>query len=101
MTTTIDVEGLVINWAADRGILEQGTIEGQINKLLEEYEELTDALARKHQVDVADAIGDMMVVLAIIAEMKGLSATECYRDAYEVINLRKGKMVDGQFVKEA
>lgn len=100
MTGRIKLEEKVVAWAEDRGILEVGTVEGQMKKLLEEYEELDDALSRKHQIDVADAIGDMQVVLIILAEMRGLSATECLAGAYEIINQRKGKMVDGQFVKE-
>jgi hypothetical protein len=33
--------------------------------------------------------------------MQGLSLTECLESAYNVIAKRTGKMVDGQFVKDA
>jgi NTP pyrophosphatase (non-canonical NTP hydrolase) len=94
------INDLVLEWAADRGILEVGTVDGQMNKLQEEFDELKDALQRKHQLDVADAIGDMQVVLIILAEMKGLCAYECLKGAYEIINQRKGTMANGVFVKE-
>jgi NTP pyrophosphatase (non-canonical NTP hydrolase) len=90
----------VIKWAEDRGILEHGTVEGQMEKLHEEVQELVDALRTHNQVEVADAIGDIQVVLIILAELKGLSAEECLHDAYAIINQRKGKMVDGVFVKD-
>ena len=43
----------------------------------------------------------MMVVLINIAERNNLSLTECLEVAYNDIKDRKGKMVDGVFVKEA
>ena len=50
---------------------------------------------------MADDIGDMMVVLINIAERNGLSISECLAQAWDDIKDRKGKMVDGVFVKEA
>ena len=43
----------------------------------------------------------MMVVLINIAERNGLSLTECLDVAYNDIKDRKGRMIDGVFVKEA
>jgi len=42
-----------------------------------------------------------MVVLINIAERNQISLTECLKVAYNDIKDRKGKMVDGVFVKEA
>lgn len=95
-----NMEALVINWARERGILEYGTVEGQMSKLREEFQELVDALAADDKAETADAIGDMQVVLAILAELLDMSAYQCYVDAYKVIAQRKGKMVDGVFVKD-
>ena len=50
--------------------------------------------------DVADDIGDIMVVLINIAERNGLSLEHCLDVAYHDIKDRKGRMVDGIFVKE-
>ena len=95
------MEELVIHWARERGILEHGTIQGQMEKLQEEFQELVDALSTNNTEETADAIGDMMVVLTILAELLDMSAYQCYVDAYKVIAQRKGKMVDGVFVKES
>ena len=43
----------------------------------------------------------MMVVLINIAERNKLTLTECLQVAYNDIKHRKGKMIDGVFVKEA
>jgi NTP pyrophosphatase (non-canonical NTP hydrolase) len=101
---SLDVtEQLVINWADDRGILDplngSDTI-SQYIKLHEEQGELLDALRVVNQDLVKDAIGDIMVVLTIIANLSSLNLSQCYEAAYEEIKNRKGKMVRGIFVKE-
>ncbi len=94
------MEDLIINWAEDRGILDQGTIEGQLEKLQEEVDELKEAFAKDNRTEYADAIGDCSVVLIILAEMYGLKYRDCLSAAYCEIAKRRGKMVDGVFVKE-
>jgi hypothetical protein len=42
----------------------------------------------------------MVVVLINIAERNRLTLTECLQQAWDDIKDRKGKMVDGVFVKE-
>jgi NTP pyrophosphatase (non-canonical NTP hydrolase) len=61
--------------------------------------ELSDNICKGK--DVADDIGDIMVVLINIAERNGLSLRHCLEVAYSDIKDRKGKMVDGIFVKES
>ena len=96
-----NMEHLVLGWAKDRGILATGTISGQLDKLAEEHNELIDAIAADNAEEIADAIGDMQVVLIILAELMGMSAYESLCKAYGVIAQRSGKMVDGVFVKDA
>jgi len=91
---------LILGWASDRGILDQGTIEGQLEKLQEEFDELKAAIEMHDRTEIEDAIGDMQVVLIILADLLGLDAQEALRTAYGVIATRKGKMENGVFVKE-
>ena len=49
---------------------------------------------------IIDAIGDIMVTLIIQAKLQDLSLEECLESAYNVIAERKGKMINGQFVKD-
>jgi hypothetical protein len=47
-----------------------------------------------------DSIGDAFVVLTILAAQKNLEIEECVVHAWHQIKDRKGRMVDGIFVKE-
>ena len=96
----IDFEQKVVNWANDRNIIDGSTPEKQLEKLAEEMVELAIAMGRKKRKDIADAIGDMNVVLAIIAEQNDLSLGYCQQMAWNEIKDRKGKMIGGKFVKE-
>ena len=49
---------------------------------------------------VIDGIGDVLVTLIIVAEQLGLTLTECLAVAYLEIKDRKGRLVNGTFIKE-
>jgi NTP pyrophosphatase (non-canonical NTP hydrolase) len=95
----------IIQWAKDRGIFDKATPLSQWNKTNEEVIELRDAilLNRYNPSDrshISDAIGDIIVTLIIQAEMHGLDTETCLNQAYNEIKDRKGKMIDGVFVKD-
>ncbi len=85
-------------WHRDRNLIDGATDKDQLAKLIQEMGELSDNVCKGK--DVADDIGDMIVVLINIAERNNLSLTECVDHAYNDIKDRKGKMIDGIFVKE-
>jgi NTP pyrophosphatase (non-canonical NTP hydrolase) len=87
-------------WATDRGLYVAGDPITQYVKLQEEAGELAQALLKDDQPEVIDAIGDMVVVLTNLAHQRGVSIEHCINSAYEVIAKRKGKMINGTFVKE-
>ena len=87
-------------WAADRNLIEGSTPIKQMDKLDEEVMELYDGLTRSETDDIKDAIGDIQVVLCVMCCQLGLDIDECREIAWEQIKDRKGKMVDGVFVKE-
>jgi len=87
-------------WATDRGLYVSGDPITQYVKLQEEAGELAQALLKDDQPEVIDAIGDMVVVLTNLAHQRGVSIERCINDAYKVISKRKGKMINGTFVKE-
>lgn len=91
---------LIIQWAADRNILEGSTRKDQMVKLVEEIGELASGIAKCREEVIKDSIGDALVVLIIIAEQSGTSIEECLGLAWNEIKDRKGKMVDGIFIKE-
>tara|TARA_B100000131_G_C18046665_1_gene584708 strand:- start:762 stop:1064 length:303 start_codon:yes stop_codon:yes gene_type:complete len=94
------LEEEIIAWADDRDIFQQSTASLQFSKTLEEVLELYDGIIEGDVDEISDAIGDVMVTLIIQAQMWGLSATDCLTDVYKEISQRKGKMVNGKFVKE-
>lgn len=110
-----ELEPLVIKWAAEKGILEKATPLTQARKTEEEVNELLEACDAQDQgrntfynskgkpvntkEELKDALGDILVTIIIGAEMQGLKLEDCLESAYNIISKRKGKMIDGQFVK--
>ena len=95
-----ELESLVIAWAEQKGIFENGTYKALALKTLEEVQELQEAIENEDRDEVIDALGDILVTIIIQAEMHELSLVDCLESAYNVIAKRSGKMVDGQFVKD-
>ena len=87
-------------WAADRNLIEGSTPLKQMQKLDEEVMELLDGLNHNNIDDIKDAIGDIQVVLCVMCHQLGIDIDECRELAWNEIKDRKGRMVDGVFVKE-
>ena len=87
------------DWADERGLYDKGDTKTQFCKLMEEAGELGRAILKDNQVEFVDAIGDMVVVLTNMAMLGGTSIETCIDAAYDEIKNRKGKMVNGTFVK--
>ena len=88
----------VKQWHYDRNLIEGSTDKAQMGKLYEEVKELNESVY--YNKSPIDDIGDIMVVLINIAERNNLTLEQCLEHAYNDIKDRKGKMVDGVFVKE-
>ena len=89
----------IAQWHRDRNLIDGSTDKDQYMKLIQEAGELSDSICKGK--DIRDDIGDMMVVLINIMTRNGLSIEECLQVAYDDIKDRKGKMIDGVFVKES
>lgn len=96
----------VEKWARDRNIVQEGTLNSQLSKLTEELMELAGGIKDRNPTEIKDGIGDCSVVLRIIAAIadeqfeEDLSYYACLEHAWEEIKDRKGRLVDGKFVKE-
>jgi len=88
----------VAQWHHDRNLIDGATDKDQFCKLIQEAGELSDNICKGK--DMSDDIGDMIVVLINIAERNNLTLKECLEKAWDDIKDRKGKMVDGIFIKE-
>ena len=100
MFTVEQLNDKVAEWAYNRGIHTNYSNQAQIAKLTEEFAELQTAIVNNDIDNIADSIGDMMVVMTNIATNYGLTLRLCYEFAYDQIKDRKGKMVNGTFVKD-
>ena len=88
------------NWAKVRNIYENGDAKTQYVKLQEESGELAKGLLKDDQAEIVDAIGDMIVVLTNLAELRNVKVETCIASAYNQISNRTGKMINGTFVKD-
>ena len=93
-----ELEKKVAQWHHDRNLIEGATDKDQFCKLIQEAGELSDNICKGK--DISDDIGDMIVVLINIAERNNLTLKECLEKAWNDIKDRKGKLVDGIFIKE-
>ena len=87
------------NWVLDRNLNTQDP-RIQMCKILEELGELANAINKGNKVDAMDGIGDVVVTLICMSMQLGVDFNECLKMAYDEIKDRKGKMIDGVFVKE-
>ena len=89
----------VNTWFEDRNLIEGSTDKDQVLKLMQELGELSDHACKGE--DIRDDLGDMLVVMLNIMKRNNFTMEECLQIAYNDIKDRKGKMVDGIFVKES
>nr|DAS68354.1 MAG TPA: NTP-PPase-like protein [Caudoviricetes sp.] len=94
-----DITELIKKWAIDRNVV-SGDVKSQMVKLLEEAGELATGINKDKRELIIDSIGDVYVVLVILCMQLGLDINDCIKAAYGEIKDRKGKLVNGLFVKE-
>ena len=86
-------------WAEERGLYDKGDPKTQALKLVEEVGETCRAILKENKADAIDGIGDCVVVLTNLAELLGTPIENCIQAAYDEISSRKGRMINGTFVK--
>ena len=96
-TTISNLISKIMKWHEDRNLIEGSTDKDQVLKLQQELGELSDSVCK--QKDMKDDLGDMMVIMLNIMRRNNLTMEECLETAYIDIKDRKGKMIDGIFVK--
>ena len=90
---------LIKQWVKDRN-MNTGNPKQQMCKTVEELGELANAINKNKIEEAKDGLGDVIVTLVCIAEQLGLDINDCIDYAYNEIKDRKGKLIDGIFVKE-
>ena len=87
-------------WSIDRG-LDKGNKDKQALKFYEEAGEVAAAILRNDMHELKDGIGDSVVTLIILAQQYGTDIETCLQQAHDEIKGRKGRLVDGTYIKEA
>lgn len=121
----------IAQWHEDLNLINGATDESQFYKLLEEVVELYMTICKDHvnlsplsamyelqgmigqlckkgriqlapsDKTIEDDVGDINVVLINLLERNGFTMQQCLEVAWNDIKDRKGKMIDGVFVKES
>lgn len=116
-----ELKELVLEWAADKDLLYEENAEKQFMKFIEEVfefktecdnwvflremcgfvtdEELMYMGANSIAVNRKLEMGDIFVTLIILCEQLGIDPVVCLEMAYKKISKRKGKTINGTFVK--
>jgi len=90
----------ILEWAEPKGLLNPELAPQQFMKLSEEVGELANAILKGNKIEQIDALGDIKVVITILAEQLGFDIDECEEIAYQEIKNRTGKTVNGTFIKD-
>lgn len=97
--TKLQVQRQVEDWASKRGIDKPESATKQVMKAMEELGELSAGVNKFDREKQIDSLGDLQVVLIILAKQLGIDYIGSLESAYEVIKNRTGKTINGVFVK--
>jgi NTP pyrophosphatase (non-canonical NTP hydrolase) len=89
------------NWGKQRDLHDPNHKFKQLAKVTEEHGELSRAMLKNDVVLIIDAIGDKVIALTNLAAQYDLKIEDCIQHAFEEIEKRQGKTVDGVFSKVA
>lgn len=96
----MDLTSEVLKWGEERGLLVKGNQHKQLLKTFEEIGELASAVLCDDKEKIKDSIGDALVTLILFSSMYNLTLHECLQYAYNEIKDRKGKTINGHFIKD-
>jgi NTP pyrophosphatase (non-canonical NTP hydrolase) len=88
------------NWGKQRDLHDPNHKFKQLAKVSEEHGELSRAMLKNDVVKIIDSIGDQVVSLTNLAAQYDLKIEDCIQHAFEEIEKRQGKTVEGVFSKD-
>lgn len=96
---TDDLIKSVREWGRNKGLRDPVM---QSCKVTEEIGEINHEITRDrfHSDEIKDALGDSLVTLIILADILGYDLIDCLESAYDVIKNRRGKTINGSFIRE-
>lgn len=97
MQTINELIPLIQQWGKEKGINDPYK---QTLKLHEEAGELAAAVIKDRKNDAIDAVGDCIVVLAILCDILGINMEHALNVAWNEIKGRVGETRNGNFIKQ-
>lgn len=102
-----DLKDKVLAWADDKDLLHSENADKQFMKFIEEVFEFKTEFDLRNMFcdnefaykDMRLEMGDIFVTLIILCEDLGIDPVVCLEMAYEKIKDRRGKTINGTFVK--
>ena len=111
-----DLQKQVLEWGDEKGITHSENIDKQFMKFIEEVFEFKTEMDTFNEVNSDSEfsngyqkyiehnlkleMGDILVTLIILSKQLDIDLVECLDMAYNKIKKRKGKTINGTFVKE-
>lgn len=96
-------EELKINveeWANEKDLIKFENRFKQFEKVVEEVFELKEEIIEDNLDNMELEMGDCLVTLIILSKQLGIDIVDCLEQAYNKIKFRRGKTIDGKFIKE-
>lgn len=90
----------LFHWFNEKGLVNPETAPKQFMKVAEELGELSSAIIKNDRDKEIDAFGDVLVTIIGLSFMRDLDLVKCLDIAWNEIKDRKGKVIDGSFIKE-
>tara|TARA_Y100001954_G_scaffold133526_1_gene142642 strand:+ start:3252 stop:3545 length:294 start_codon:yes stop_codon:yes gene_type:complete len=87
-------------WAEEKNLLKKENTQAQMLKVLEEVGETAGALLKNKNQEIIDGLGDSFVTLIILCYQLEIEPKKCLQVAWDEIKNRKGKTVNGTFIRE-
>jgi NTP pyrophosphatase (non-canonical NTP hydrolase) len=88
------------NWGKQRDLHDPSHKFKQLAKVSEEHGELSRSMLKNDVLAIIDAIGDKVIALTNLAAQYDLKIEDCIQHAFEEIEKRQGKTVEGVFSKD-
>lgn len=90
----------LFEWFNSKDLIKVENSAKQFMKINEELGELSSAIIKDDRDAEIDAFGDVLITLIGLSFMRDLNLVKCLDIAWNEIKDRKGKVVDGSFIRE-
>ena len=95
-----ELKANVEEWANEKELIKFENRFKQFEKVVEEVFELKEEIIQDNLDNMELEMGDCLVTLIILSKQLGIDIVDCLEQAYNKIKFRRGRTIDGKFIKE-